>query len=91
MQSLGPLVGPSDRFDGYLVERNEILDFIDDHNIANVVFVSADIHGTLVNEIVYTDPVTGQEKISTAWGISTGSVGFDAPFGQTVVAIHLAW
>jgi hypothetical protein len=51
------------------------------------VFISADIHGTLVNNLTYqTGP--GQPQIQTgAWEITTGSVAFDAPFGPTVAGL----
>lgn len=50
-----------------------------------MVLVSADIHGTLVNNLTYQNG-PGQPQIPTgAFEISTGSVAFDAPFGPTVV------
>ncbi|MEA5504628.1 5'/3'-nucleotidase SurE [Halotia wernerae UHCC 0503] len=83
IQNLG-VVAASDRFEGYAAERTEILKFINDNNISNVVFVAADIHGTLVNNLTY-QLAPGQSQIATsAFEISTGSVAFDAPFGPTV-------
>lgn len=86
IQNLGVL-GASDRFEGYAAERTELLSFIRNNNIENVVFISADIHGTLVNNLTYqTGP--GQPQIQTgAWEITTGSVAFDAPFGPTVAGL----
>ncbi|MEB3211665.1 MAG: phytase, partial [Leptolyngbyaceae bacterium] len=78
-----------DSFEGYARERTEILKFIEDNNIENVVFVAADIHGTFVNNITYQETVgdiaTGTRIATDVWEITTGSVGFDAPFGQTVI------
>lgn len=89
IQNLG-VVGASDRFEGYAAERTEILKFIDDNKINNVVFVSADIHGTLVNNLTY-QLAPGQAQIATsAFEITTGSVAFDAPFGQTVAQLASA-
>ncbi len=86
IQNLGVL-NASDRFEGYAAERTEILKFIDDNNIENVVFVAADIHGTLVNNLTYQNG-PGQPQIPTgAFEITTGSVAFDAPFGPTVAGI----
>ena len=86
IQNLGVLAA-SDRFEGYAAERTEILKFIDDNKINNVVFVAADIHGTLVNNLTY-QLAPGQQQIATnAFEISTGSVAFDAPFGQTVAQL----
>ncbi|MBW4605588.1 MAG: phytase [Calothrix sp. FI2-JRJ7] len=85
-QNLGVL-GASDRFEGYAAERTDILKFVDDNNIDNVVFVSADIHGTLVNNLTY-QTAAGQRQIATgAFEITTGSVAFDAPLGQTLAGI----
>lgn len=86
IQNLG-VVGASDRFEGYAAERTEILKFIGDNDIDNVIFVSADIHGTVVNNLTY-QLGPGQQQIATnAFEISTGSVAFDAPFGQTVAQL----
>ncbi|HEY9664524.1 MAG TPA: phytase, partial [Allocoleopsis sp.] len=83
IQNLG-LLAAGDRFEGYAAERTEILKFIDDNDIDNVVFVAADIHGTVVNNLTY-QLAPGQEQIATnAFEISTGSVAFDAPLGPTI-------
>lgn len=89
IQNLG-VVGASDRFEGYAAERTEILKFIDDNNIDNVVFVAADIHGTLVNNLTY-QLGPGQQQIATnAFEVTTGAVAFDAPLGPTIVDIATA-
>lgn len=86
IQNLGVLAA-SDRFEGYAAERTEILKFIDDNDIDNVVFVAADIHGTVTNNLTY-QLAPGQEQIATnAFEVSTGSVAFDAPFGPTVAEL----
>jgi myo-inositol-hexaphosphate 3-phosphohydrolase/phosphodiesterase/alkaline phosphatase D-like protein len=86
IQNLGVLAA-SDRFEGYAAERTEILKYVEDNKISNVVFVSADIHGTLVNNLTY-QTAPGQAQIATsAFEITTGSVAFDAPFGQTVAQL----
>ena len=86
IQNLG-VIGASDRFEGYAAERSAILKFIDDNAIKNVVFVAADIHGTLVNNLTYQlSPLQPQIRTG-AFEVTTGSVAFDAPFGPTVLAI----
>jgi 3-phytase/alkaline phosphatase D len=86
IQNLG-VVGASDRFEGYAAERTDLLKFINDQQIDNVVFVAADIHGTLVNNLTY-QVAPGQAQIATsAFEITTGAVAFDAPFGQSVAEI----
>ncbi|QEI43442.1 3-phytase [Dolichospermum sp. UHCC 0315A] len=74
----------ADRYEGYAAERTEILKFINDSKISNVVFVTADFHGTLVNNLTY-QLAPGQAQIPTrSFEIITGSVAYDAPFGPTV-------
>src|SRR5262245_2969575 len=89
IQNLGPL-GAADRYEGYAAERNELLKFIDDHDIDNVVFVTADIHGTLVNNLTYQTSLGGPQIALDAWEISTGAVAFSPTLGPTVVGAALA-
>lgn len=86
IQNLG-VFNASDRFEGYAAERTALLKFIDDNDIDNVVFVAADLHGTMVNNLTYqTGP--GQPQIPTsAWEIVTGAVAFEEPFGQTLATL----
>ncbi len=84
IQNLGLAIA-SDRFEGYAAERTIILQFIAQNNIDNVVFISADIHGTLVNDISYQERTLGPQMPTGAFEISTGSVAFYQPFGPTVV------
>jgi phosphodiesterase/alkaline phosphatase D-like protein len=84
IQNIGVLAA-SDRYEGYAAERTELLQFIDDNAISNVVFVSADIHGTLVNNLTYQlGPFQPQIKTS-AFEVVAPSVAFDAPFGPTAM------
>lgn len=87
-QNFGPLAA-ADRFEGYAAERAEILKFVADNGIANVVFVTADIHGTVVNNLTYQDAAFGPQIPTQAWEISAPSVGYDAPMGQTVMYMAL--
>ena len=89
IQNLG-VIGAADRFEGYAAERTEILKFIDDHKIDNVVFLSADIHGTLVNNLSYQLTPFSQQLATNAFEITTGSVAYDAPFGPTVANLAAA-
>ncbi|MBC7781472.1 MAG: alkaline phosphatase D family protein [Proteobacteria bacterium] len=92
IQNLGVLAA-SDRFEGYGAERTEILDFILTNNILNVVFVTADIHGTLTNNLNlqrFTGTAIQQVPVPGAFEISTGSVAFNAPFGPTVFGLAAA-
>ena len=82
-QNLG-LAAAGDRYEGYARERTELLSYIKNEGIDNVVFVTADIHGTLVNNLTYSPDGVNQIE-SGAWEISTGAVAFEQPFGPTVV------
>ncbi|MDB9309469.1 5'/3'-nucleotidase SurE [Aphanizomenon sp. CS-733/32] len=83
IQNLGVAIA-ADRYEGYAAERTEILKFINDSKISNVVFVTADFHRTLVNNLTY-QLAPGQAQIPTrAFEIITGSVAYDPPFGPTV-------
>ncbi len=86
IENLGVL-GASDRYEGYAAERTDLLKFINDNNIKNVVFVSADIHGTLVNNLTYQLAPGSPQIPTSAFEITTGSVAFDAPFGPTVIEL----
>ena len=89
IQNLGP-VGASDRFEGYAAERADLLKFIVDNKIENVVFVAADIHGTIVNNVTYQTGAGAAQQPTSAFEVTTGSVAFDAPFGPTVIALAAA-
>ena len=84
IQNLGPIL-TSDRFEGYAFERSRLLGFVEDNAIENVVFVAADIHGTIVNNLVYQRTLGSRQRALRSFEITTGSVAFDAPFGPTVV------
>ena len=54
--------------------------------IQNTVFVTADIHGTLVNNLTFSLNGVSQTPTGT-WEISTGAVAYEKPFGPTVVDV----
>ncbi|MEZ4865388.1 MAG: alkaline phosphatase D family protein [Caldilineaceae bacterium] len=86
IQNIGPIAA-EDRFEGYAAERAALLKFIAENEITNVVFVSADIHGTFVNNVTYQEGFGQSQKDSGAFEVTTGSLAYDAPFGPTVVTI----
>lgn len=92
IQNLG-VIYASDRYEGYAAERTELLRFVTDNHLTNVVFVSADIHGTLINNLACRAAPDGPDIQVPAWEISTGSVAYDAPFGLTIFgfAKHLGF
>jgi phosphodiesterase/alkaline phosphatase D-like protein len=74
---------PYDRWEGYIAERNEILDFIRDNDIQNVVFLTTDTHATIQGD-VYKDFFADPDKIADE--MVTGPVGTDT-FQQEVIAV----
>lgn len=86
IQNLGP-AGAESRFEGYAIERAALLKYIADNNIQNVVFVAADVHGTIVNNLTYQTVAGGAQQTTGAFEVTTGAVAFDAPFGPTIYAL----
>ncbi|MCY2963858.1 MAG: alkaline phosphatase D family protein, partial [Planctomycetota bacterium] len=84
IQNFGVLAG-EDRWEGYAAERTQLLKFIHDNHIANVVFVTADLHGTVVNRVSYQEFPGGPQIQTDSFEIITGPVAFDKPFGPTIV------
>jgi len=93
MQHLG-IPGAADRWEGYATERGEILKFIDENDIDNVVFVSAGLDGTVVNNLTYQEQFGGRQIPVDAMEITVGPVAVQedlgdgltgAPFGPATV------
>ncbi len=84
------IAAASDRFEGYAAEQNEILQFLYEEDIDNVVFIAADIHGTLVNNLTFQISPLGQQIPLKAFEVTTGSSAYDAPFGPSAVALARA-
>jgi 5'/3'-nucleotidase SurE len=72
----------TDAFEGYGKERTEILKFITENDIDNVVFVAADVHTTFVNNVTYQEVPFGEQIPTNVFEITTGAVAFDAPTGE---------
>jgi alkaline phosphatase D len=62
---------PYDRWEGYEAEREKLLHFLQD-NVKNVVFLTTDTHGNLVNEVRYK--TFGTPEGSGMWEVVTGPV-----------------
>jgi len=63
---------PYDSWEGYGAERSEILNFIRDNEIKNVIFLTTDLHLNLMNE-VFIDNFTDPTPIS--YEVVTGPIG----------------
>ncbi len=83
-QLMGWFAG-NDHWEGFAPERTEVMQFIEDNNIRNVVFVAADVHTTFINNITYQTEPGGDVIPTHAFEISTGSVAFYPPTGQSLV------
>jgi len=96
IQNLGPFKA-EDRLEGYGAERTDLLRYIDQQPIENVVFIAAGLHGTLVNNLTYqtvsptmtlTLPL---EQVPTgAFEVIVGPVAIsppEGPFGPAIVQI----
>lgn len=89
-----------DRFEGYAAERTEILAFIQQAGITNVVFISGDFHGTSVNDLAYqipggaptpTNPFGFTDVRTGAFEVMAGPVAFfDGRFGPNVANLAAA-
>ncbi len=89
-------INAEDRFEGYAAERTELLKFIHENHIENVVFIAGDFHGTLVNNLAYQelqgegteDPVVIESTPIGAFEVVTGPVAFfDALLGPLTVDV----
>jgi myo-inositol-hexaphosphate 3-phosphohydrolase/phosphodiesterase/alkaline phosphatase D-like protein len=90
IQNFG-IVNAEDRFEGYAAERTELLQFIDDNNIDNVVFLSGDFHGTIVNNLTYQLQPGGEQIATNAFEVVTGPAAFfEGLFGRAVANLSLA-
>jgi alkaline phosphatase D len=57
---------PYDRWEGYAAERSEILEFIRDNGIQNVVFLTGDLHANVVSDVrpgIFSDPTPLAKEI----------------------------
>lgn len=84
IQNLGIPVA-YDRAEGFAAERTQLLRFIKENGIQNVVFISADFHGTAVNNLTYQEAPDAAQIPVDAFDIMTSPVAFYQPFGPTTV------
>lgn len=90
IQNFG-VVAAEDRFEGYAAERAELLQFIDENDIDNTVFLAGDFHGTIVNNLTYQTAPDAAPIAIDAFEIVTGPVAFnDGRFGPNVVNLTAA-
>ncbi len=67
---------------GYRAERNDLLKFIADNDIKNVVFMACDDHLGRINELLYSP--TGQIDDQSSYKVLSGVISIvDGPMGAT--------
>ena len=70
---------PYDRWEGYAAERQHLLEFIRDHHIEHVIFLTTDTHANLIND-VFIDRFAAPAPV--AYEFVTGPIGHP-PWGTT--------
>jgi phosphodiesterase/alkaline phosphatase D-like protein len=75
IQNSGPILEPGDRWEGFAAERAQLLKFIDDNHIHNVVFVTGDAHVLSVNNLTYQEHFGGPQIASSAFEVVVPSLG----------------
>lgn len=63
---------PYDRWEGYAAERQELLEFIHEHHLEHVIFLTTDTHANLMNN-VFVDRFAAPEPV--AYEVVTGPIG----------------
>jgi phosphodiesterase/alkaline phosphatase D-like protein len=84
IQNLGIFLAP-DRYEGYAAERTDLLRFINQNGVDNVVFIAAGLHGTIVNNLTYQEALLGPQIPTGAFEVIVGPVAIFPPFGPAVV------
>lgn len=64
---------------GYRSERNELLKFIADNQIKNVVFLSTDDHQNRINELTYLTDLNSMTRVPNTFSIVAGPIGAGGP------------
>ncbi len=64
---------PYDRWEGYEAERQELLSFLRDRGIKNTIFLTTDVHATLVNDARFQTLEPGGPKNSGFYDFTVGS------------------
>lgn len=94
MQHFGVAVS-GERWEGFAAERNDLLQFITNNRIENVVFVTGDFHGNVVNNVTYQTSPDSPQRLTdvldvmigpAAIQLNIGSGPFAAPFSRATVA-----
>ncbi|MFO0784230.1 MAG: alkaline phosphatase D family protein, partial [Phycisphaerales bacterium] len=90
IQNFGPLAA-EDRWEGFAAERAYLLSQIVARGITNVVLVTADFHGTIVNHVTVPNPGNSAQQLFTGMcEIITGAAAYAAPAGPTFAQLGVS-
>jgi hypothetical protein len=92
MQNFGiPTIG--ERWEGFAAERADLLNFIETNDIENVVFVTGDFHGNVVNNVTNQEEPGEPTTPTGVFDVMVGPVGIQLtvpflpePFNETFAA-----
>ncbi len=92
IQNFGiPTIG--ERWEGYAAERADLLNFIEENDIQNVVFITGDFHGNVVNNVTNQQGVGEAVTPTGVLDVMVGPVGIQLtvpflpePFNETFAA-----
>jgi alkaline phosphatase D len=70
-------IDPYDRWEGYAAERTRLIEFLRD-NVKNVVFLTADVHANLVNDVRLKTLEDGGPVDSGILEVTSGPAGTDS-------------
>jgi phosphodiesterase/alkaline phosphatase D-like protein len=84
IQNLG-IFHAEDRYEGYAAERADLFRFISQNKIDNVVFITASLHGTIVNNLTYQDRPFGKQISTGTFEVIVGPVAVYPPFGPAII------
>ena len=78
---------PYDRWEGYAAEREELLRFVRDNGIRNVVFLTADSHANFINDVRVDGEAVAKEFVTgpIAAGTMQQSTSFLGAFGRAIM------
>jgi 3-phytase/alkaline phosphatase D len=85
------MTAATDRWQGFAFERSALLKYIVEAGITNVVFITADIHGTVVNNLTYQESAGGEQIAIPVWEIAVGPIAAHPPFGLAMFLTYLEW
>lgn len=80
----------TDQWDGYPVERQNLLNYLVNNNIQNTVVLTGDIHTSWANDVPYTtyNPFNGQGSATVEFVVtSITSANFPFPVGENIIKL----